>query len=99
MMIKDGYNMHLNAIERYSVFYYQTGNEEFHKSVQSSKQAILTDFDKQQEQIEKFKNLAKITGECIETMQEIKFICQRAKKFGIEEKDIDDILGLLKGKV
>ncbi len=37
--------------------------------------------------------------ECITRMQEIKFICQRAKRHYIEEKDIDDILKLLKGKV
>ncbi|MCY7789870.1 hypothetical protein [Bacillus haynesii] len=37
--------------------------------------------------------------ECITTLQKIKFICQRAKKTYIEEKDIDDILKLLEGKV
>ena len=43
--------------------------------------------------------LAKSLDECIKTMQQIKFICERAKKFDIEEKDIDDILELLRGKV
>ncbi|WP_205689315.1 hypothetical protein [Bacillus paralicheniformis] len=37
--------------------------------------------------------------ECITRMQKIKFICQRAKWHYIEEKDIDDILKLLEGKV
>ncbi|MDR4956568.1 hypothetical protein [Bacillus sonorensis] len=37
--------------------------------------------------------------ECITVMQKIKFICQRAKRHYIEEKDIDDILKLLEGKV
>ncbi|TWJ42201.1 hypothetical protein [Bacillus licheniformis] len=37
--------------------------------------------------------------ECVTIMQEIKFICQRAKCHYIEEKDIDDILKLLEGKV
>ncbi|MEC0752140.1 hypothetical protein P8884_00220 [Bacillus haynesii] len=37
--------------------------------------------------------------ECITRMQEIKFICKRAKSHYIEEKDIDDILKLLEGKV
>ncbi|MCM3425533.1 hypothetical protein [Bacillus paralicheniformis] len=37
--------------------------------------------------------------ECVKAMQEIKFICRRAKKTYIEEKDIDDILKLLEGKV
>ncbi|WP_262009497.1 hypothetical protein [Bacillus licheniformis] len=37
--------------------------------------------------------------ECITRMQEIKFICQRAKRQYIEEKDIDDILKLLEGTV
>ncbi|UZN53036.1 hypothetical protein [Bacillus paralicheniformis] len=37
--------------------------------------------------------------ECVTIMQQIKFICQRAKRHYIEEKDIDDILKLLEGKV
>jgi len=37
--------------------------------------------------------------ECITRMQEIKFICQRAKSHYIEGKDIDNILKLLEGKV
>ena len=37
--------------------------------------------------------------EGVKAMQEIKFICQRAKLHYIEEKDIDDILKLLEGKV
>jgi hypothetical protein len=37
--------------------------------------------------------------DCVKTLQEIKFICNRAKTCGIEEKDINDILELLKGKV
>lgn len=37
--------------------------------------------------------------ECVTAMQKIKFICRRAKKTYIEEKDIDDILKLLEGKV
>lgn len=45
------------------------------------------------------KTTYEVLHDCIKTMQEIKFICQRAKTFEIEEKDIDDILELLKGKV
>jgi hypothetical protein len=45
------------------------------------------------------KSLTNILAECIKTLQEIKFICQRAKAFNVEEKDIDEILELLKGKV
>ncbi|WP_262481402.1 hypothetical protein [Bacillus licheniformis] len=37
--------------------------------------------------------------ECITRMQKIKFICRRAKLHYIVEKDIDDILKLLEGKV
>ncbi|GIN65659.1 hypothetical protein ABC970_12780 [Bacillus licheniformis] len=37
--------------------------------------------------------------ECVKVMQEIKFICQRAKRYYMDEKDIDDILKLLEGKV
>lgn len=37
--------------------------------------------------------------ECITTLQKIKFICQRAKRYYMDEKDIDDILKLLEGKV
>ena len=43
--------------------------------------------------------LLKALGETIEVLQKIKFICERAKKFNIEEEDIDDILELLKGTV
>lgn len=38
-------------------------------------------------------------NECEMIMKEIKFICERAKRHYIEEKDIDDILALLKEKV
>ncbi|PAE70580.1 hypothetical protein [Bacillus licheniformis] len=37
--------------------------------------------------------------ECITTLQKIKLICQRAKRYYMDEKDIDDILKLLEGKV
>ncbi len=37
--------------------------------------------------------------DCVKTMQKIKFICERAQAFYVEEKDIEDILELLKGKV
>lgn len=43
--------------------------------------------------------LLKSLAETVEALQEIKFICERAKRHYIEEKDIDDILELLKGKV
>lgn len=41
------------------------------------------------------KQLAK----CVETLQQIRFICDRAKATYVEKKDIDDILELLKGNV
>jgi len=40
-----------------------------------------------------------ILHECVTTMQKIKFICDRAKIFEVEESDIDEILELLKGQV
>ncbi|SCC02928.1 MULTISPECIES: hypothetical protein [Priestia] len=40
-----------------------------------------------------------VLSECVKAMQEIKFICERAKAFNVEEKDVDDILEILKGKV
>lgn len=43
--------------------------------------------------------LANLLADCIKTMQEIKFICERAKTFNIEKEGIDDILALLKKKV
>jgi hypothetical protein len=43
--------------------------------------------------------LANLLSECIKTMQEIKLICNRSKKFKVEKEGIDEILELLKGKV
>lgn len=43
--------------------------------------------------------LLQLFVECVRTMQDIKFVCQRAQSFYVEEKDIEDILELLKGKV
>ncbi|APT48991.1 hypothetical protein BSA171_14510 [Bacillus safensis] len=37
--------------------------------------------------------------ECVKVMQEIKFICVRAKHHHVEKKDIEDILKLLEGIV
>lgn len=48
---------------------------------------------------DKESELLKIIVELTEVLQEIKFICKRAKRHYIEEKDIDDILELLKDKI
>ncbi|PFP65319.1 hypothetical protein COK00_12020 [Bacillus cereus] len=37
--------------------------------------------------------------ECVKTLQDVRFICDRAKAHYVEDKDIEDILELLKGKV
>ncbi|QII25641.1 hypothetical protein G3M80_13885 [Bacillus altitudinis] len=37
--------------------------------------------------------------ECVKVMQEIKFICVRAKHHHVEKKDIEDIMKLLEGIV
>lgn len=41
MMSKNGIETRLNDVERYAVFYSQTGNEAFFESVKKSKEAIL----------------------------------------------------------
>ncbi|MCY7914099.1 hypothetical protein [Bacillus haynesii] len=43
--------------------------------------------------------IIRVLHECITTLQKIKFICQRAKRYYMDEKDIDDILKVLEGKV
>jgi hypothetical protein len=40
-----------------------------------------------------------LLADCIKTMQEIKMICNRSKRFEAEKEGIEEILELLKDKV
>ncbi|MBU8788011.1 hypothetical protein MHB78_01055 [Bacillus sp. FSL K6-0138] len=60
---------------------------------------LIEQAEKVMTESEKVSHDHRLFKECVKIMQEIKFICQRAKRHYIEEKDIDDILKLLEGKV
>lgn len=45
---------------------------------------------------ERNRKIADQIYDLVKAMQEIKFICERAKSFYVEEKDIDEILEIIK---
>lgn len=75
-------------------------NEDFEfliKSHETLVNGMVSAMDTMNGMEEDYNRLTKQYHAMVKTMHKIEFICQRAKKHNVEEKDIGDILELLKG--